>query len=182
MLFNVDGGFNSCGDCYTTHVEPVGNSPPLWGFNIRIYIEPTVGDSADAFAVDYGLNVGGCVLGSDPTSACGLDIMALDACSLAICLPVCAIPNPGPGNDLDPTALAAFDACLMNEQSGTGACAPYVLAVGTDCETTDAAASILSQCSALASQDDGQAGSPAPTEASEVELLGLICGGADGGV
>lgn len=173
----TDGGANSCGACYNTVIPPVGNSPGAWGYYLLIGFEPSVGDWADAFLVGGGMNLGGCIMATDPSAegqACGADIMGLLACEMAVCLPVCAVPDPGPGNPLDPAALAAMQSCWQLAE--TGACATWLGQADVDCEAGDAEASAYSACSALVDQDEGQPDAGAPTEASEAQLLGLLCG------
>jgi hypothetical protein len=176
ILNSADGAFDSCGQCYYTWVPPVGNGPDKWGFEVLIGLEPSVGDSADTFYVEDGLNLGGCVIANATLShgqACGLDIMQLTACEIAVCGPLCAVPNPGPGNPLDQTAVTALENCWS--AADQGACATYYNNADTDCSSPTPAAYYT--CNSLVAQDEGAPDAAAPTSTSESQLLGQLCGG-----
>jgi hypothetical protein len=176
------GGLNACYDCLYTDIPVTGNGPTSWGAYLVVAVEPEVGDVSGQFLVDLGYDVGGCIFASSPSArACGLDIMQFDACSFAVCLPICAVPNPGAGEPIAPEALAALDGCFAATQEG--ACRAYASAAAIDCAPLKAAGptGVYARCQALVAEDDGEPDAGAPTEATVAELVGLICGGADAG-
>ena len=169
---------NSCGACYNTVIPPASSGPSAWGYYLLLGFEPSVGDSEDAFLVGGGMNLGGCIMATDPSAAgqsCGVDIMGMVACEMAVCLPVCAVPDPGPGNPLDPVALGAMQSCWQAAE--TGACATWLEQADLDCSAGDAEASAYDACTSLVQQDEDQPDAAPPTEASEAQLLALLCGG-----
>lgn len=176
-----DGHVNSCGECFITPIPPVGNSSTDWGYDLYVFFEPKLGDSADAFPEPYGPNLGGCVMGADKSAAgqaCGKDIMAVTACELATCLPLCPVANTAP---LNQAQVSAFLACTHTVDEG--ACQSYVTSANTDCagESNASGTGPLDQCSALISQDEGRSADAANTAASNSALIGLLCGGNDAG-
>jgi hypothetical protein len=168
-----DGSFNSCGQCIdATYLPLSGNGPALWGLNEVVELEPSAGDTADAYAVIVSLNLGGCVIASDPThgQACGLDLMAIDACGWQTCAPLCPVPAAG--------SMSAENA-LFNcfNAAATGACAEYTAAAQSDCAplSNHQGTGVYDKCVALVNEDqfltDG-----GPTESSEQQLITLMCG------
>jgi hypothetical protein len=173
-----DGGISACAACYETYVPPAGNGPAAWGYSIVMGVEPDVGDVAGAYGVGGGINVGGCVMATDPSDAgqtCGREIMGSVACELAVCLPLCPVPTPAPGQPLDPAALAALETCWQLAQQG--ACAEWADGALAACSGADTETAALGECAALVGQDEGLPDASPPTEASRAELLELLCGG-----
>ncbi len=182
----ADGGApNACFDCLYTHVPAASNGPSLWGSYLQVELEPAADDAADAFLFNLGYNLGGCILGaSAPSSsgaACGLDMMQLDACQFAVCVPLCPVPDPGAGEPVSASALAALDACF--DATETGACSAYYSAAVRDCAPLEdaGAGSAFGRCVALIAEDNGDPDAGAGTPASEAALIGLTCGGVDAG-
>jgi len=171
----TDGGANACGNCYLTFLIPGQPFPAKWGYELILGVEATAGDPTSAYEVNAGPNAGGCVMAADPAkgTACGMDLMALNACEFAVCLPLCAIPQSS-------TDFSSLQNCTSAVD--TGACASYLAKAKADCagESTATGTGPYDKCIALINQDINQ-GDAAPTATSESALIGLLCGGADAG-
>jgi hypothetical protein len=186
-LANPDGSPNSCGTCYETNIEIGQPMPTQWGYDIVFGVLPALGDTAGQYYLNYGINEGGCIYaaakaaGNATVEKCGLDIMAINACELALCAPVCPVAISDAGA-LNTDQVNALVSCLEDVQNGA-ACQTFITAYETDCEGAypEAGNGIGQQCDALLNQDEGADGSPVATEASQAALLGIICGGADAG-
>jgi hypothetical protein len=175
-----DGNLNTCGNCIDgTQVVPGEPIPATWGYNIIVGIFGTLGDDTSLYGVNFGPNFGGCIIGADPAGKqCGLDAMALQACELAVCLPLCAVPE---ADENSPTAFNDFETCQT--AADKGACSKYLSAEQTDCGkiVTDAGKDPVSKCADLYNLDVGLVDGGKPTGAQQADLIGLICGGADAG-
>jgi hypothetical protein len=175
-----DGNFNSCGQCVQgTAIEPGVAIPSEWGFDIVAVVYGALGDESSLYGVSWELNFGGCLVNAGGSSVrqCGLDVMAVSACELATCLPLCAVPeadanNPGAFNDLIACTAAADN----------GACASYVAAERSACASADLDAGVGEKCTALFDKlEPPDGGAPSTSGSVWAELIGLTCGGVDAG-
>jgi len=185
-----DGQFNTCGQCaYGTLIQPGMNPPALFGMNISVAFLANIGDPSSEWGpVGWEPELGSCVYsaGGAAGQKCGLDLMAIDACSLEVCLGVCAVPNPGAGqiNQADADAVAH---CA--QLAAKGACAQYSTAAMTDCASlsNSQGTGVYNQCVELLLETYNEFGQPqldagAPTTAQGVaQFLELACGGGDAG-
>jgi hypothetical protein len=187
-----DGTFNDCGQCALgTVVAPGVNPPALLGWDLVVAIQPSLGDTAGEYDLGFGPEIGVCVYsaGGEPAHSCGLDLMALDACSAEICATYCAIPSPGDAGILDSAAVNALDGCLDIVSAPGGACGRYATASNADCMpfTNTQGTGVYDKCGRLIEQFSNVGGmelipDAGPATAQGVaQLLELACGGGDAG-
>ncbi len=180
-----DGSLNACGQCIEGTVlvpgEPV---PPEWGFELLVTLVPALGDVADGYTVNMGPELGACVYaaGGAEGHACGLDLMAADACTYSLCDPLCPVPQPAtPSGPFNEEALAALQNCFS--AVAMGACAEFVTKEETDCAALHniSGTGPLDVCQRLVGQADQNPDAGPATAAGYLQLIELACGGGDAG-
>ena len=192
----TDGGLNACGACVeATVLRPGVPTPALWGFDLLIAIQPTLGDTQHEWIYNTGPQHGVCDYASAKGNAegeqCGIDLLNIYNCMYATCLPLCAVPAPQNGV-LDEKGMTALNDCAST--ASTGACAAVTMKAQMDCEeyvyadAGNAANSALNECYTMYGQLQNELSGTdifpeagPPTAQGVAQLLELACGGGDAG-
>jgi hypothetical protein len=184
-LMNPDAGDDSCAACLgsTVVVPPTTDGIPEWGLRIITGIKQSLDAGAATLDLPLEFNEGACIIGmtaNTPAATtgrkCGLDVMALEACEFAVCLPNCPIDISGAAVQ---DQAASFEACTIDVDDG--ACASFLTQEMQDCAVlfADASTSVGDECAGLVATDNNLPGSnrtPMATMQSELLLLETVCG------
>jgi len=165
------------GTCFDCIITPNAETAANWG--ALLLVAPSGALNGFQFQL---VNIGGCVLSVDPSSAgqsCGRALQEQEECELAACIPYCPVTgatDTAGENALfgtyDSSGTLIANGCIEN--ADTSACSAYVSATNSACaaESHDGGTGPLDRCATFLSS----------SSVTLTDLYGVYCGGADAGI